>query len=45
MKDAMTQVMRSRAARAAGVAMGTLLLTFIAGYVVFGPIALRLLPR
>jgi hypothetical protein len=45
MKDAIGQVMQSRAGRAAGVALGALLLTFIAGYVVFGPLALRLLPR
>jgi hypothetical protein len=45
MKEVIAQAMQSRAGRAAGFVIGALLLTFIAGYVVFGPLALRLLPR
>jgi hypothetical protein len=45
MKDAINQAMQSRASRAAGLAVGAMLLAFLAGYILFGPIALRLLPR
>jgi tetrahydromethanopterin S-methyltransferase subunit E len=45
MKDALTSAMQSRVGRAAAVVVAAVLFTFLAGYVLFGPIALRLLPR
>jgi hypothetical protein len=45
MKDAINHAMQSRAGRATGLILGAVLLAFLAGYVLFGPIALRLLPR
>jgi hypothetical protein len=37
--------MRSRAGRAAAMVVAAVLATFLAGYVLFGPIAMRLMPR
>jgi hypothetical protein len=45
MRDAITSAIRSRAWRAAVAVVAVALLTFLAGYVLFGPIAMRLLPR
>jgi tetrahydromethanopterin S-methyltransferase subunit E len=45
MKDALTSAMQSRAGRAAALVVAAVLFTFLAGYVLFGPLALRLLPR
>jgi hypothetical protein len=45
MRDAIASAMRSPAARAAALVVAAVLVTFLAGYAVFGPIALRLLPR
>jgi hypothetical protein len=45
MRDAITWGRQSRAVRATGIVVAAVLVTFLAGYVVFGPIALRLLPR
>jgi hypothetical protein len=45
MKDTISSAMQSRAGRAAGLVVAALLAAFLAGYVVVGPIALRLLPR
>jgi hypothetical protein len=44
MRETINHAMQSRAGRAAGLAVGAALFTFLAGYVVFGPIVLRLLP-
>jgi hypothetical protein len=45
MRDALTSAMRSRAGRAAAMVVAAVLATFLAGYVLFGPIAMRLMPR
>ncbi len=45
MIDTITSALRSRTGRAAGLFLGAALFTFLAGYVVVGPIALRFLPR
>ena len=37
--------MQSRTGRAAGMFLGAVLFTFLAGYIVFGPIALRMFSR
>jgi hypothetical protein len=42
--SAMT-AMQSRSGRAAGMFLGAALFTFLAGYVVFGPIVLRIFSR
>ena len=45
MKDAIDLVMQSRVARVVGALVGLVVASFVAGYILFGPIALRLLPR
>jgi hypothetical protein len=45
MKDTPTSTPRSRAARTAAVLVTAAVATFLAGYMLFGPIAMRLLPR
>jgi hypothetical protein len=45
MMDTITSALRSRTGRAAGVFLGAALFTFLAGYVVLGPLALRVLSR
>jgi hypothetical protein len=45
MKHTLSSAMRSRVGRAAAMVIAAVLFTFLAGYVLFGPIALRLLPR
>jgi flagellar motor component MotA len=45
MKDAITSAMRSPAGRAAGFIAAAIVGTFLVGYVLFGPIAMHLLPR
>jgi hypothetical protein len=45
MRDAINAAMQSRAGRAFGLVVAAALTTFLAGYIVFGPLALRLLPR
>jgi hypothetical protein len=44
-KDAIDLVMQSRVARVVGALVGLVVASFVAGYILFGPIALRLLPR
>jgi hypothetical protein len=43
--EKLESAIRSPAGRAAGLLVAAALATFLAGYVIFGPIALRLLPR
>jgi hypothetical protein len=45
MKDAIDLVMQSRVTRVVGALVGLVVASFVAGYILFGPIALRLLPR
>jgi hypothetical protein len=45
MRDALTSAMQSRACRAAAIVVAAVLFSFLAGYALFGPIAMRLLPR
>ncbi|HEU4727837.1 MAG TPA: hypothetical protein VFT22_08120 [Kofleriaceae bacterium] len=45
MRDALMSAMQSRAGRAAAIALAAVLFSFLAGYILFGPIAMRLLPR
>ena len=45
MEVAIDLVMRSRATRVAGAVVGLVVASFVAGYVLFGPLALRLLAR
>ncbi|MGZ4110782.1 MAG: hypothetical protein ACXVQU_13185 [Actinomycetota bacterium] len=45
MRDALTSAIQSRTGRAAAMVVAAILATFLAGYILFGPLAMRLLPR